>query len=110
MKKVPEMEAKGPGWQLWGTPGASPTLSVATGTSATTNTGKQKAPDQVMKLQKDQFELQPWGLVTRVIQINLTLTENLLGNSYLLSLPLPILMHPLFPQKHMAISESAFSK
>lgn len=39
-----------------GTSGASPTQSVATGTSASTNTGRQKAPDQVMRLQQ---ELQP---------------------------------------------------
>lgn len=41
-----------------GISGASPTLSVTTGTSASTNTGRQKAPDQVMRLQ-DRFELQP---------------------------------------------------
>lgn len=45
-----------------------------------------------------------------VIQINLTLNENLLGNSYLHPLPSPHIHAPLFLQKHMATRQSDFSK
>lgn len=72
-----------------GMSGVSPTLSVTTGTSASTNTVRQKVPDQVMRLQQDLAELQPQGLATCVIQINITFNENLLGICYPHLLPPP---------------------
>lgn len=60
-----------------------------------------------MRLQQDQSELQPWGLATCVVQINLTLNENLLGNCYLNPLPPPQVDAPLVPSEaygHQGVS------
>lgn len=60
-----------------------------------------------MRLQQDQFELQPWDLATRVIQINLTPNENLLGNCYLHPFPPPHIDAPLIPSEaysHQGVS------
>lgn len=93
-----------------GTSRASSTALVTIRISASTNTCRQQAPNQVTRLQQDLFGLQPWGLATYIILTNHTLNENSLGSCYFHSLP-PIhtgapLTHqhgPLSTKNHIVI-------
>ena len=80
---------------------ASPT-SATIRTSASTNTARQQAPDQVTGLQQDLFGLQPRGLATCVTQTNITPNENSLGGCYLHPLPPLHTIAPLSTKNHLA--------